>query len=84
VTPDTVVGVVDAGLRHTHIEIRYKNKFIYNPLLFIGDALRDQLIAKFPAKGEQAFYASNGWTKWIMPLDQPVITVGGPVVGPPH
>lgn len=83
VTPDTVVGMIDSGMKHTHIEIRYKN-FIYNPLLFIAEPMRDQLIVKFPPKGEQAFYTSNGWTKWITPLDQPVITLGGAVIGPPH
>jgi hypothetical protein len=84
VTPDTVVGRIVFCLKHTHVEIRYQDKLIYNPMLFFADAMRDQLIKKFPPKGEHAFYSSNGWTKWVTHLDQPVITVGGPVVGPPH
>ncbi|MCI0714653.1 MAG: hypothetical protein L0154_31145 [Chloroflexi bacterium] len=81
VNPDTVVGVVDVNADHMHLEIR-KSGYIYNPLLFMTKTMREKIFDDFPPVGSFAFYQSTSWNKWITPLDQPVITIGGPVIGP--
>ena len=78
VTVDTQLGIIDKTMQHTHIEIR-QGTFIYNPLQFIPDQLRSDLLIKFPPTGPHAFHRG---TKWQTPLDQPKITLGGPVIGP--
>ncbi|MBI5957187.1 MAG: hypothetical protein HY866_00530 [Chloroflexi bacterium] len=83
VEPDTVLGSVDFGSQHVHLEIRYKKSFIYNPLLFMPDALRNAIITRFPPTGTRSFYTGSNWDKWRTPLDQPVIMIGGPMIGPP-
>ena len=77
VTPDTVLGSIDAGAGHVHIEIRRGNK-ILNPLNFIPDALRNALLARFSPAGD--FQPNNG--QWESALDQPDITIGGGLIGP--
>jgi hypothetical protein len=83
VTPDTVVGEMDFGAKHMHLEIRYdKQLLILNPLRYLQDAMREALIDKFPPVDQYRFYSSARWNRWLTPLDQPVIVRGGPVIGP--
>lgn len=87
VTPDTVMGEVSFNMAHAHIEIRYTDPntgitYIYNPLLFLDATIRDALIRRFPPVGSRGFYSSATWLRWLSPLDQPVIVLGGPVIGP--
>jgi hypothetical protein len=81
VTPDTVLGFIDRGAKHFHLEIR-KSGYLYNPLLFMPNEMREAIFKKFPPVGDFAFYKSDRWTQWTTPLDQPVIKLGGPVIGP--
>lgn len=83
VTPDTIVGEMDFGSKHMHLEIRYLNeRYILNPLLFMTEAMRTELISLFPPEGDFRFYSSARWQDWLTPLDQPTIVRGGPVIGP--
>lgn len=83
VTPDTVIGKMDFGAQHMHLEIRYQDeKYILNPFLFMSETMRNQLISKFPPENQYRFYTSTRWTRWDSPLDQPTIIRGGPVIGP--
>ncbi len=77
VTPDTIVGFIDGGAGHVHIEIRRGNK-ILNPLSFIPAVLRDSLFARFSPASD--FQPNNG--QWESALDQPDITIGGGLIGP--
>ncbi|MBK8027098.1 MAG: peptidoglycan DD-metalloendopeptidase family protein [Chloroflexi bacterium] len=84
VNPDTVIGTIASSVAfapHVHIEIRYPYPSfhtIINPLLFMPDTLRSRLLA-FPTD----FYSHTlNWTRWATPFDQPVIHLGGRVVGP--
>jgi len=83
VTPDTVLGQIDYNQQHVHLEIRYQ-QYIYNPLLFMPNTLCDALLARFPAEGSRRFCSENGWDQWLTVFDQPVITLGGEYIGPPH
>lgn len=79
---DTVLGEIEfGGQQHLHLEVRYKDVWILNPLLLMPTEMRDSLIMKFPPSGEY-FYAGGGWTEWQTPLEQPVIRLGGPLIGP--
>lgn len=83
VNPNTVVGTMDYGAQHMHLEIRYQNEaYILNPLQFMTEAMRNALISKFPPEGIYDFYSSPRWQRWLTPLDQPTIIRGGPVIGP--
>jgi len=80
--PDTVMGEIDlGGQNHLHLEIRYMGKWIVNPLLYMSQEMRDWVTKKFPP-GEKYFYKDAGWGQWQTPLDQPVLILGGPVIGP--
>lgn len=81
VTPDTIVGWVDTGAKHMHLEIR-KGGYLFNPLLFMTRTMRETIFQNFPPTGNYAFFQSDRWNKWITPLDQPRIKLGGPVIGP--
>ncbi|OQA22086.1 MAG: Peptidase family M23 [Chloroflexi bacterium ADurb.Bin360] len=79
VTPDTIIGGVGnptgtegKGNVHLHLEIRYQNRLIYNPLRFIGEPGYKALTT---VMNPNDFYYTN---KWATPLDQPVIQRGGP------
>ncbi len=91
ITPYMKLGELDASspqLRHLHFEIRYKGTWIINPLLFMPDEMVNSIIAKFDPKrsGDTVplyyFYTDNNWNQWLTPLDQPVIKLGGPLIGP--
>jgi hypothetical protein len=82
INPDTVLGTLDVSLqRHLHLEVRYRDKWIVNPLLLMPEAMRNSLIAKFPP-GPDYFYQSATWQQWIAPLDQPVLELSGALIGP--
>lgn len=86
ITPETVLGTLElGGQNHVHVEIRYRERWIVNPLLFMPPALRESLIAKFPP-GPRYFYRDEAWNRWVTPLDQPVLILAGPLIGPhaPH
>ncbi|NDJ85820.1 MAG: M23 family metallopeptidase [Chloroflexi bacterium] len=82
VTPDTVIAEMDSGRAHMHLEIRYEEDYIVNPLLFMNDDMREALISRFPPQGIYDFYTRPNWQDWATPLDQPTIIRGGPVIGP--
>jgi hypothetical protein len=82
VGPDTVMGEIDTGGQaHLHLEVRYKEKWIVNPLLLMPEEMRETIFAQFPPSGEY-FYGGGGFDKWQTPLDQPVLELYGPIVGP--
>lgn len=79
---DTILGELEFnGQNHLHLEIRYKGTWIVNPIYFFPKAMQDQLIQKFPP-GPTYFYSDPTWNKWQSPYDQPVLRMGGPLIGP--
>jgi murein DD-endopeptidase MepM/ murein hydrolase activator NlpD len=91
ISPDTVIAEIEPlPWYHLHFEIRYQETWIVNPLLLMQDHLVNQIVGKFhPNKASTGgvsqlsyFYKTPSWTKWTLPLDQPLIRLGGPVVGP--
>jgi len=79
VTPYTIIAVVGnpKGIEngnnvHLHLEIRYQNKLIYNPLLFMDESIHQVLAAVIDPND---FHYTD---KWATPLEQPVIHRGGP------
>ncbi len=82
ITPDTVMGEIDyGGQNHVHLEVRYRDRWIINPLLLMPEAMRNALIARFKPSSDY-FYQDATWTQWQQPLDQPVLVLGGPIIGP--
>ncbi len=82
VTPDTQIGEVQVpGQEHLHLEVRYKEVWIVNPLEFFPENLSNQIIAKFPP-GARYFYRDASWDRWQTPYDQPVLKLGGSPLGP--
>lgn len=80
--PDTVMGEIEfGGQNHLHLEIRYRDRWIINPLLLMTPAMRDRLISRFPPSDDY-FYRGDGWSQWQTPLNQPILTLGGPLIGP--
>jgi len=85
VSVDTKIGELDPSsprLRHLHFEIRYKGSWIINPLYFMSDDMVNQITSKFDPTNPIYFYKSGAWNQWLTPMDQPVIKLGGPVIGP--
>lgn len=82
VTPDTVVGMMDFGAKHMHLEIRLRDAYLLNPLLFLPRVQVDTILSEHPPVDDYAFYSSERWTKWLTPFDQPTLVLGGPVIGP--
>lgn len=80
----TKIGDLDMSdrLKHLHFEIRFKGQWIINPLLMMSDTMVEQITSKFNPSRPIYFYKSGAWNKWQTPLDQPVIKLGGPVIGP--
>lgn len=83
VWPHTQIGILDPSYgtnRHLHLEVRYKGeRYIINPLLLMPEAMRNSLLTNFT---RYDMSSANGWSKWQTPLDQPIIVLGGPVIGP--
>lgn len=86
---------INNGWDHLHLEVRYKKQWIVNPLLLFRPSLYQALIARFdpdklnsgyqkdfPKSLKNYFYHTATWTKWITPLDQPLIKLGGKMIGP--
>lgn len=79
---NTVLGEIQfGGENHLHLEIRYRDRWIVNPLLFMPEEMRNQIIRKF-LPGPKYFYRDANWNQWQSPLDQPILVLGGPVIGP--
>jgi hypothetical protein len=82
ITPDTIMGELQfGGQNHLHLEVRYKSRWLVNPLLLMPEAMRNSLLAKFP-QGSKYFYSDATWKKWQTWDDQPVLILGGPLIGP--
>lgn len=81
VTPDSVMGIVETTQIHLHLEVRYKERFIVNPLLLMPQELINQYTGKFPP-GETTFVKTATWNRWLSVFEQPIIRLGGEVVGP--
>lgn len=98
IMPDTVLAeiehhTIDNGWDHLHLEVRFMEDWIINPLLLLPETMYNQLTARFkPDKPntdykntESAynfFYKTDAWTKWTTPLDQPMIRLAGDPIGP--
>ncbi len=85
ISPDTVMGEIEIGYanaaEHLHLEVRLEGKWIVNPLLLMPTEMRQAIVEKFPPS-PRYFYQDGGWNKWLTPLDQPVITLAGSLIGP--
>ncbi|PJF40656.1 MAG: hypothetical protein D6737_16900 [Chloroflexi bacterium] len=78
--PDFKICEIKPGSNgHLHFEVRYMNNRIINPLLMMSDAMVKSITDKFDPTDPKYFYP---WHEWTTPLDQPVIGLGGPVIGP--
>ena len=89
ISPNTIIGTLDISsnrLRHVHIEVRYKdsadNTWILNPLQLIPQELIEQVVNKFNPLTGNYFYQSVTWDKWTDIFEQPVLQLGGRVIGP--
>ncbi len=81
VTPDAVMGIVEVTQVHLHLEVRYKELYIVNPLLLMPDELVNQWVAKFPPN-QNTFVKTGNWTRFQTMFEQPIIRLGGEVIGP--
>jgi hypothetical protein len=82
VTPDMIVGYVDAGgQNHLHFEVRYKSWWILNPLLVMTPAVRDLILNRY-TDYPRHFYRDATWSQWQDPFDQPVLRLSGTLIGP--
>lgn len=97
ISPETKIAEIEnhaqGGWDHLHFEIRYKGTWIINPLALMKPELVEAIIKRFnperanvnyKSSGSQLeyFYKTASWTQWTTPMDQPVIKLAGPVVGP--
>ena len=89
VTPWTVMGRIEDTLYHLHLEVRYQDSYVLNPLLFMSPMMVNDFVERFPLRvmrsdGAQVmrFRQTERWDRWLTPLDQPVIRLGGEVIGP--
>jgi hypothetical protein len=86
---------INNGWDHLHFEIRFMKDWIINPLLLMTPEIVKLLTDKFnPAKLNEGymkdfpksklnfFYTTDAYKKWATPLDQPMIKLTGPVIGP--
>lgn len=80
VTPDTVLGYLHRGIQ-VSLDIRFRDRYLVNALWLMPNRVRDPLLHKFQDYASY-FYRSNTWNQWLTPLDQPVIQIGGNVIGP--
>jgi murein DD-endopeptidase MepM/ murein hydrolase activator NlpD len=81
IKPDDVLGETEPKqLMHLHLEVRYRDKWIVNPLILIAADLRDAFMNK--TRHNQTFCTANGFSQWQSPFDQPVIEFQGKAIGP--
>lgn len=86
---------INNGWDHLHLEVRFMKSWIVNPLLLFTEDIYEELTARFnplkpnssyirdfPKSINNFFYHTDTWTKWVMPLDQPMIKLSGDVIGP--
>ncbi len=82
---DTVMGDITFGgwssTNHLHLEVRYRGAYLVNPLLLMAPEVREAVMARFKPY-TQYFYSDSTWDQWITPLDQPIIRLSDPVIGP--
>lgn len=84
VTPNTIVGYIDAGgQNHLHLEVRYNTFWIINPFLVMDDSLVQPILNKFGTYGKH-FYGDNGYSLWQDPFDQPILRLSGTAPIGPH
>ncbi len=85
VTPDMKLGEIEASQDHLHLEVRYKNTWVINPLLFMTPELTAAFTKKFSNYGKY-FYSDANWTQWLTPFDQPILKVSATdkavIIGP--
>jgi hypothetical protein len=81
VSPNAIMGMVENLRIHLHLEVRYKEKYIINPLLLMPQSLVDEFLGKFPPEPDE-FFKNSRWDRWLSPLDQPIIRLGGEIIGP--
>jgi hypothetical protein len=85
VTPDMQLGVIEKTQCHLHLEVRYKETWIINPLLFMPTAMSTAFINKF-SKFSKHFYSDTVWTQWQTPFDQPILRLSAAdkavIIGP--
>lgn len=83
--PDTIIGEITFGgwdsTNHLHLEVRYKGAYAVNPILLMPEDVRRTIMARWKPY-EQYFYSDNTWSKWLTPLDQPLIKLNAPIIGP--
>lgn len=86
---------INNGWDHLHFEIRFMKNWIINPLLLFTEEMYTELTGQFdpdkpnssykkdfPKSTNNFFYHTATWDKWVTPLDQPMIKLAGPVIGP--
>lgn len=82
---DTHIGDITFGgpnsTNHLHLEVRYKDTWAVNPLLFMSPEVRGTIMSRYKPYSEY-FYSDANWNQWVTPLDQPTITLGGKIRGP--
>lgn len=81
VSPNAIMGVVESLRIHLHLEVRYREKYIINPLLLMPAAMVGEFMSRFPPEPDE-FVETTTWKRWLSPLDQPIIRLGGEVIGP--
>lgn len=84
ITPNTVIGYIDAGgQNHLHLEVRYNTFWIINPFLVMDDSLIQPILTRFSTYRSH-FYGDNGYSQWQDPFDQPVLRLSGTAPIGPH
>jgi len=81
--PDTRIGDIQqlhAYNFHVHIEVRYKEAWIINPIYLFSEQIADVLLEGL--KDKQHFYQTDSFRKWGSPLEQPIIQLGGGNISP--
>lgn len=86
VTPDMILARIDSGgQNHLHLEVRFEDMQIVNPLLVMPDVLRDSITMRW-SNYSQHFYRDATWTQWQTPYDQPILKLSAPgaveILGP--
>jgi hypothetical protein len=100
INPDTALAFtehhsIQDGWDHLHLEVRFMQEWIVNPLLLFAPELTSKILSNFNPKKKNRdyktdfpksylnfFYKTDTWTKWTEPYDQPMIKLGDPVIGP--
>jgi hypothetical protein len=82
VRPDTILCDAEYPVQsHLHLEVRYDGRWIINPLALMQNQLRTPMMQRY-SDFASYFYRDAVWRQWLTPLDQPVLRLGGPIIGP--